>query len=85
MTGGLPCALCPSLGALPCGARPAILRNWPDRPGVWLATGHEGLGIATAPATAALLAAQMLGQSAELPLAPYLPARLLGEAPVTYA
>lgn len=47
----------------------------PDRPGVWLATGHEGLGITTAPATAALLAAQMVGNTCPLPIEPYLPSR----------
>lgn len=57
----------------------------PERPGVWLATGHEGLGITTAPATAALLAARMLGRAPALPLDPYLPARLLGEVTVTHA
>lgn len=47
----------------------------PTRPGVWLATGHEGLGITTAPGTAAILAAQLRGQAPPIPAAPYLPAR----------
>ncbi|MGS0743888.1 NAD(P)/FAD-dependent oxidoreductase [Glaciimonas sp. GG7] len=47
----------------------------PGRRNVWLATGHEGLGITTSLATAQLLAAQITGQSAPLPLEPYLPAR----------
>ena len=47
----------------------------PERPGVWLATGHEGLGITTALGTARLLAAQMLGHASPLPYAPYLPSR----------
>jgi glycine/D-amino acid oxidase-like deaminating enzyme len=34
----------------------------PTRRGVWLALGHEGLGVTTAPATAELLAAQILGE-----------------------
>lgn len=42
---------------------------------VWLATGHEGLGITTATATAKVLAAQMLGRECEIPVEPYLPAR----------
>ncbi|HFN7231286.1 TPA: FAD-dependent oxidoreductase [Klebsiella quasipneumoniae] len=48
----------------------------PTRRGVWLALGHEGLGVTTAPATAELLAAQILGE--RCPLAPeaWLPARL---------
>jgi glycine/D-amino acid oxidase-like deaminating enzyme len=52
----------------------------PDRPGLWLATGHEGLGITTAPATAKLLAAQLLGHTPEIPIEPYLPARVSPEA-----
>jgi D-hydroxyproline dehydrogenase subunit beta len=43
----------------------------------WLATGHEGLGVTTALATAKLIAAQMTGASADVPIdaTPYLPAR----------
>jgi glycine/D-amino acid oxidase-like deaminating enzyme len=47
----------------------------PARPGLWLATGHEGLGITTSLATAQLLAAQILDESVPIPLPPYLPAR----------
>jgi glycine/D-amino acid oxidase-like deaminating enzyme len=43
---------------------------------VWLATGHEGLGITTALATGRLVADQMLGRPTEIPVEPYLPARL---------
>lgn len=48
----------------------------PTRQGVWLAIGHEGLGVTTAPATAELLCAQILGENP--PVAPdaWLPARL---------
>lgn len=42
---------------------------------VWLATGHEGLGITTATATAELLVAQLLGRPAAIPYEPYLPTR----------
>ena len=45
------------------------------RRGLWLATGHEGLGITTALATAELLVAQMLGASCTIPHQPYLPSR----------
>ncbi|WP_404990950.1 NAD(P)/FAD-dependent oxidoreductase [Duganella sp. 3397] len=45
------------------------------RRGLWLATGHEGLGITTALATAQLLAAQMQGESSRIPYHPYLPHR----------
>ena len=47
----------------------------PARPGVWLATGHEGLGITTSLATAKLLAAQIMNQAPPIPVTPYLPAR----------
>lgn len=49
-----------------------------DRAGaasVWLALGHEGLGVTTALGTARLIAAQMLGLPSPLDAAPYLPAR----------
>ena len=52
----------------------------PARPGVWIAGGHEGLGITTSLATAQLLAAQLLGHTPPIPVAPYLPARMLQEA-----
>lgn len=45
------------------------------RKGLWLATGHEGLGITTSLATAQLLAAQIQGENAQIPHAPYLPKR----------
>jgi glycine/D-amino acid oxidase-like deaminating enzyme len=45
------------------------------RRGLWLATGHEGLGITTSLATAQLLAAQMQGESTRIPTTPYLPGR----------
>lgn len=47
----------------------------PDRPGVTLAAGHEGLGIATSLGTAELVADQILGRPSAIPIAPYLPAR----------
>lgn len=55
----------------------------PSRPNVWLATGHEGLGVTTSLATARLLAAQMLGAAPEIPCEAYLPARF--PALVAYA
>lgn len=45
------------------------------RRGLWLATGHEGLGITTSLATAELLAAQVLGAAAPVAAGPYLPSR----------
>jgi D-hydroxyproline dehydrogenase subunit beta len=44
---------------------------------VWLATGHEGLGITTAPATGRLLADQVLGRTPHIPVEPYLPSRCM--------
>jgi D-hydroxyproline dehydrogenase subunit beta len=79
-------AYLPELGQLNCircwtGFRAAtpdglpLIGPYGGRPGVWLATGHEGLGITTALATAHLLAAQMLGSAPAIPYEPYLPAR----------
>ena len=45
-------------------------------PGVYLATGHEGLGITTSLATGRLLADQLLGRTHAIPIEPYLPARV---------
>lgn len=46
---------------------------------VWLATGHEGLGITTSLGTARILVDQMTGTDPEIPVAPYLPSRTLQE------
>jgi D-hydroxyproline dehydrogenase subunit beta len=54
----------------------------PTQPGLYLATGHEGLGITTALATAELIAAQLLRRSAPIPIAPYLPERFTNETVV---
>jgi glycine/D-amino acid oxidase-like deaminating enzyme len=47
----------------------------PDDPTLWLATGHEGLGITTALATAELLACAFAGTVQAIRPEPYLPAR----------
>ena len=47
----------------------------PGDPTLWLATGHEGLGITTALATAELLAAHFTGSEPAIAPEPYLPAR----------
>jgi D-hydroxyproline dehydrogenase subunit beta len=44
---------------------------------VYLATGHEGLGISMSLATARLLADEILGRPSEIPRAPYEPRRML--------
>ncbi len=45
---------------------------------VWLATGHEGLGITTSLGTGRLLADLLLGRRTEIPASPYSPARFEG-------
>jgi glycine/D-amino acid oxidase-like deaminating enzyme len=42
---------------------------------IWLATGHEGLGITTSLGTGRLLADMLLNRTSEIPVAPYSPAR----------
>lgn len=65
------------------GQRPAtpdklpLLGPVPDRPGLWLATGHEGLGITTALSSAAHLAARLTGRPSALPSSAYDPARFI--------
>jgi len=46
-------------------------------PGVWLAVGHEGLGVTTSLATAKILAAQLTGSDSPIAIEPYLPARFI--------
>jgi glycine/D-amino acid oxidase-like deaminating enzyme len=48
-------------------------------PGVWLAVGHEGLGVTTSLATAKLLAAQITVSAAPIPVEPYVPIRFAGQ------
>ncbi len=53
-----------------------LIGPWPGAPGVYLATGHEGLGITTSLATARLVTDGILGRESVIDAAPYLPARL---------
>jgi glycine/D-amino acid oxidase-like deaminating enzyme len=46
---------------------------------IFLATGHEGLGITTSLGTARLLADQITGRKSEIPIEPYLPSRTVKE------
>jgi D-hydroxyproline dehydrogenase subunit beta len=46
---------------------------------MWLATGHEGLGITTSTGTAKLLVDQILKRPSQIPVAPYLPTRKVSE------
>jgi glycine/D-amino acid oxidase-like deaminating enzyme len=72
------------------GFRPAtpdghpLIGPHPSHSGVWLAAGHEGLGITTCFATARLLADQMLGRTSEIDSSPYLPSRFAGAAPAPH-
>ncbi|MCF7974191.1 MAG: FAD-binding oxidoreductase [Phycisphaerae bacterium] len=84
------CHYMPEIGALSVtrtwvGFRPATPDKRPligpslvsDK--VWLATGHEGLGIATSLATGRLVADMIVGRTPEIPIAPYSPARVTQE------
>ncbi len=50
-----------------------------EHPRLYLATGHEGLGITTSLATAKLLVDQIVDRAPAIPVAPYLPARVTRE------
>ncbi len=53
----------------------------PSDPRLFLATGHEGLGITTSLATGRLIADQIAGRTPPIPVEPYLPARAPGALP----
>ena len=52
----------------------------PQRPGLWLALGHEGLGVTTATGTAQLIASGICASPCALDGSAYLPARCLQSA-----
>lgn len=52
-----------------------LIGPWPEDKMLYLATGHEGLGITTSLATARLLASTIVGDKTEIDVAPYLPSR----------
>lgn len=64
------------------GLRPASADGLPyigrvaGRRGIWVAAGHEGLGVTTAPGTARLLVDQLLGRPSALDPRPYDPVRV---------
>jgi glycine/D-amino acid oxidase-like deaminating enzyme len=64
------------------GMRPAtpdgrpLIGSHPGRDGVWLAGGHEGLGVTTAFGTAEILAQQMTGGALPFDCAPFEPSRI---------
>jgi glycine/D-amino acid oxidase-like deaminating enzyme len=57
-----------------------LLGPHPQRRALWLALGHEGLGVTTATGSADLIAALMAGAPAPFDPTPYAPARLLEAA-----
>ena len=63
------------------GFRPAtpdklpLIGPWLADPTLYIATGHEGLGITTSLATGKLICAQILGQAPAIPAEPYFPSR----------
>ena len=56
-----------------------LIGRWPEDKTVFLATGHEGLGITTSLGTARLLVDQVMGRKSAIPVEPYLPARSYAE------
>lgn len=67
------------------GLRPATPDNLPyigpvpGKDNIFIAAGHEGLGITTSLGTAELLTGLILGRPTAIPIEPYLPARVLEE------
>lgn len=65
------------------GFRPAtpdklpLIGAWDETPGLWIAAGHEGLGITTSLGTGQLLADLITGRQPAIDPLPYAPARLL--------
>jgi len=57
------------------GDRLPLIGWHPSDRNLYLATGHEGLGITTSLATAKLFVDQLTGRNPEIPIAPYSPAR----------
>lgn len=53
-----------------------LIGPWLGRENLFLATGHEGLGITTSLGTAKLLVDQLLQRTSEIPVGPYLPSRV---------
>jgi len=53
-----------------------LIGQWAGDASIFLATGHEGLGITTSLGTARILADQINGAKPEIPVEPYLPSRM---------
>jgi D-hydroxyproline dehydrogenase subunit beta len=78
----------PALATLPTvrawtGMRPAtmdklpLIGAWERTPGLWIAAGHEGLGITTSLGTGRLLADLVAGRTPPIDAAPFSPIRVL--------
>ncbi|MDE3186177.1 MAG: FAD-binding oxidoreductase [Acidobacteriota bacterium] len=52
-----------------------LIGPWPEDDSLFLATGHEGLGITTSLGTARILVDHLLGEQTKIPIEPYLPSR----------
>ncbi len=71
------------------GFRPAtpdklpLIGRWEPVDGLWIAAGHEGLGITTSLGTAQLLAELVLGRAPSIDAAPFAPARVLAPGAVS--
>lgn len=52
-----------------------LIGRWPTLPDLWIAAGHEGLGITMAPGTAELIVAGLLGQTPSVDPTPFRPDR----------
>jgi len=57
-----------------------LIGPWPQDSTLYLATGHEGLGVTTSLATGRILCDQILGIQPSIPIEPYLPSRQIGGA-----
>ena len=78
----------PALASMPMirtwtGFRPAtpdklpLIGPWPPIPGLWIAAGHEGLGITTSLGTAEMVADLVAGREPPIDASPFSPARAL--------
>ena len=81
-------AVCTALRAW-TGFRPAtpdnlpLIGRWEPVDGLWIAAGHEGLGITMAPGTAGLIMAGILGRTPPLDSTPFNPMRAMPTPAVT--
>jgi glycine/D-amino acid oxidase-like deaminating enzyme len=57
-----------------------LIGRWPGDKSIFLATGHEGLGITTSLGTARILADQISGAKPEIQVEPYWPSRAAKES-----